>query len=285
MVATSEAGPCRERGFVLHTGGVTLVFDGDRLLAAADVARAALVEDGQQPGRHLESTPEGEWAVAHYFEADLPGYRGWQWCVVVAGAPGHDEITVSEIVLLPGEGSLLAPNWVPWNERIAAGDLTPGDVLAAEPDDHRLVPNQVDTADEFRFDDDSTDPDDIGQIAGEIGLGRRRLLSPEGRDEAAQRWHDGDFGPHSDMAAAAQFNCATCGFYLPIAGALRPAFGVCANEYSADGQVVAADYGCGAHSDVAAPRGQGSPAYDAFDDGVLEIVHVTAADAGGEATS
>ncbi|AZG45594.1 DUF3027 domain-containing protein [Gordonia insulae] len=262
---------------------MTLAFDGDRLLAAVDVARTALVDDGQQPGAHLESTLEGDWAVAHYFEADLAGYRGWQWCVVLAGSPGTDDITVSEMVLLPGEGSLLAPNWVPWNERVAAGDLTPGDVLAADPDDRRLVPNQIDTGDEFRFDSEEVDPDEIGQIAGELGLGRRRLLSPEGRDDAAQRWYDGDFGPHTDMAAAAAFSCATCGFYIPLAGALRPAFGVCANEYAADGHVVAADYGCGAHSDVAAPAGNGSPAYDAYDDGALEIVSV-AAGAGGDAT-
>lgn len=253
---------------------MTSAFDGDRLLAAVDVARDALVADGQRPGAHLDARPEGDWAVAHYFEAELAGYRGWQWCVVLAGSPGTDHITVSELVLLPGEDSLLAPAWVPWSQRVAPGDLSSGDVLAADPDDVRLVPNQVDTGDEFRASADDDDPDDIGQIAGELGLGRRRLLSREGRDEAAQRWHDGDFGPDTEMAAAAVYSCATCGFYLPLAGALRAAFGVCANEYSADGHVVAADYGCGAHSDVSAPAGNGSPAYDAYDDGALEIVSV-----------
>ncbi|GAC68323.1 DUF3027 domain-containing protein [Gordonia soli] len=255
---------------------MTDVFDGDRLLQAVDVARAALIDDGQQPGAHLDAGVEGDWAVAHYFAADIPGYRGWQWCVVLSGAPGSDEITVSEVVLLPGEGSLLAPTWVPWIERVAAGDLGPGDVLAADPDDVRLVPNQIDTEDEFHLDPDDDDPEDIGQIAGELGLGRRRLLSPEGRDEAAQRWFDGDFGPASEMAQAAPYPCCTCGFYVPLGGALRPAFGACANEYAADGRVVAADYGCGAHSDVAPPKGgEGSPAYDAYDDGAVEIVEIT----------
>ncbi|MFW0785451.1 DUF3027 domain-containing protein [Gordonia sp. CPCC 206044] len=264
---------------------MTLAFDGERLLNAVDVARAALVDDGQQPGKHLDASPEGDWAVTHYFEADLAGYRGWQWCVVLAGAPESDDITVSEVVLLPGEGALLAPAWVPWNQRVVPGDLSPGDMLAADTDDVRLVPNQVDTGDEFRFESED-DAEEFGQIAGELGLGRRRLLSPEGRDEAAQRWYDGEHGPHSDMAAAATYHCATCGFYLPLSGALRPAFGVCANEYSADGRVVAADYGCGAHSDITAPSGDGSPAYDAYDDGALEIVSVAAsADAGADATA
>lgn len=275
-----------------HTGAVTGVTDSARLVDAVEVASAALEAEGQRPGAHRQAVVEDDWAVAHYFDADLTGYHGWQWCVVVAGAPGVDHVTVSEVVLLPGEGALLAPDWVPWTERIAAGDMSPGDLLAAQPDDPRLVPNQIDTADEFSFepvdgaDEDidgdvapgATDADDLGQVAGELGLGRRRLLSREGRDEAAQRWYDGDFGPESEMARAAQFPCCTCGFYVPLSGALRAAFGVCANEYAADGHVVSAEYGCGAHSDVPAPKGgDGSPAYDAYDDGVLEIVAVGAA--------
>lgn len=251
-----------------------------RLIDAVDVARAALVDDGQQPGEHRMAVPEGEWAVAHYFDADLPGYRGWRWCVVVAGAPGAETVTVSELVLLPGAGALLAPDWVPWVERVASGDLTPGDMLAATPDDVRLVPNQIDTADEFRFDSQDAEPDDVAQVEGELGWGRHRLLSREGRDEAADRWHDGDFGPESEMARSAPFPCCTCGFYIPLSGALRAAFGVCANEFAADGHVVAADYGCGAHSDVVLPTGDGLPAYDAYDDGALEIVAAGAAPAG-----
>lgn len=264
---------------VLHTGTVTEVRNGERLLAAVDIARAALLDDGQQPGAHRRSVAEGDWAAAHYFDAELAGYRGWQWCVVLAGAPGSDEITLSEVVLLPGEGALLAPAWVPWSERITSDDLGPGDLLAAEPDDARLVPNQYDTGDEFRFDSESTEPDDIGQVAGELGLGRRRLLSAEGRADAAQRWYDGDFGPTSEMAQSAPFPCCTCGFYVPLSGALRAGFGACANEYAADGRVVSAEYGCGAHSDVKAPSGGGSPAYDAYDDGAIEIISGPARDA------
>lgn len=269
-------------GQMRHTGTVTGVMDDPRLLDAVEVARAALVEDGQEPGAYRAAIAEGDWAAAHYFDSDLPGYRGWQWCVVVAGAPGTDAVTVSEVVLLPGDGALLAPEWVPWNERIAPGDLTAGDTLAAEPDDPRLVPNHVDTsipsvADDYPADEvyaSAPDPEDVAQVAGQVGLGRKRVLSREGRDAAAQRWYDGEYGPGSEMALAASFPCCTCGFYIPLSGALRVGFGACANEYSADAHVVSAEYGCGAHSDMTAPSGEGSPAYDAYDDGVLEIVAV-----------
>jgi hypothetical protein len=46
---------------------------------------------------------------------------------------------------------------------------------------------------------------------------------------------------------------------------------------SADGRVVADEYGCGAHSETPAPPGIGSPAFDPFDDGVIEITEVVPA--------
>jgi hypothetical protein len=53
---------------------------------------------------------------------------------------------------------------------------------------------------------------------------------------------------------------------------------VCGNELSADGHVVDFQYGCGAHSDTPSPAGSGSPAYDPYDDGVLDITEKPAAD-------
>ncbi len=253
---------------LLHTKGVIVAVQTDLLQRAEDFARDVLVTEGEYPGGHLGARIENDFAVAHYFEAQLPGYRGWQWCVVLAGSPGSTALTVSEVVLLPGEGALLAPDWVPWSARVSPGDVGPGDLLAAPPDDPRLVPGQIDT-----LDVDPIDRDQVGQVDTEIGLGRKRLLSVDGRTEAAQRWYDGDHGPSSEMARSARYECVACGFYLPLAGALRPAFGVCANEYGADGAVVSGEYGCGAHSDTPMPPGgQGSPAFDAYDDGAVEIV-------------
>ncbi|MGB3301971.1 DUF3027 domain-containing protein [Gordonia sp. (in: high G+C Gram-positive bacteria)] len=246
---------------------MSVAFENGALVDAVAFAREALVAEGEIPGEHLGARAEGEYAATHYFSAQVPGYRGWQWCVVVAGAPASDEITVSELVLLPGDGALLAPEWVPWVDRVAAGDLSPGDMLAAPADDPRLVSGQIDT-----LDIDPVDRDQVGQVDAEIGLGRKRLLSFDGRAEAAQRWYDGEYGPTSAMARNSRHSCGTCGFYLPIAGALHGGFGVCANELSADGRVVSVEYGCGAHSDVKAPTGEGSPAYDAYDDGAIEIV-------------
>ncbi len=232
------------------------------LMGAVDEARAAVIEfSGEDTvGEYLGASFDDPTAATHRFLADMPGYRGWQWAVVVAAWPGADHATISEVVLVPGPTALLAPQWVPWHERVKPGDLSPGDLLAPPSDDPRLVPGFM----------ASGDPQ-VDEVAVEVGFGRRQVLSPLGRTEAAQRWHDGEFGPASAMARSTRRVCRDCGFYLPLSGALGLMFGVCGNEFSADGHVVDAEYGCGAHSDTPQPPGSGSPLFDPYDDGVLDL--------------
>lgn len=236
--------------------GPSALLDG-----AMDLARAAVLEfSGDAVGEYLGVTHEDANTATHRFLAEMPGYRGWQWAVVVAAYPGSDHVTVSEVVLVPGPTALLAPQWVPWEKRIRPGDLGPGDLLSPPADDPRLVAGYLLSGDSA-----------IDDTAVQIGLGRRRVLSAWGRADAAQRWHDGDYGPGSAMARSTKRACRDCGYFLPLAGSLGVMFGVCANEFSADGHVVDFSYGCGAHSDTPAPPGTGSPLYDAYDDGLVEI--------------
>jgi hypothetical protein len=249
----------------------------DLLAAAVEQARAAAVEaaDGDDlVGEHLGSAAEpagsqvlGE-ARTHTFASLLPGYVGWHWAVTLARVPGEDHVTVDEVVLLPGEQALLAPAWVPWHERLRPGDLSVGDVLPATEDDPRLVPS-------YAVDDDAADDVEAQAVASELGLGRERVLSAEGRVEAAARWSAGEFGPGSPMARHAPGPCGTCGYWLPLAGSLRGMVGVCANVYApADGRVVTVDYGCGAHSQATLAAGEPvevvtSARYDTSDFDVL----------------
>lgn len=232
------------------------------LTGAADQARAAVVEFSgpEMVGDYLGVGYEDPNTATHRFLAHLPGYQGWQWAVVVAAYPGADHATISEVVLVPGPTALLAPHWVPWEQRVRPGDLSPGDLLAPAADDPRLVPGY--TA--------SGDPQ-VDETAAEIGLGRRWVLSAEGRAEAAERWRTGDYGPESPMARSTKRVCRDCGFFLPLSGSLGALFGVCGNELSADGHIVDKLYGCGAHSDTPAPAGTGSPAYQPYDDGLLDV--------------
>ncbi len=232
------------------------------LANSVEQAHQAIAEfsGSQTIGEYLGIGYEEPPAATHRFLAHLPGYQGWQWAVVVAAYPGADHATVSEVVLVPGPSALLAPGWVPWEERVRPGDLAPGDLLAPLRDDPRLVPGYS----------ASGDPQ-VDEVAVELGLGRRRVMSAWGRSDAAQRWHDGDYGPGSQMARSTKRVCRDCGFYLPLAGSLGAMFGVCGNEMSADGHVIDFDYGCGAHSDTPAPAGSGSSALDFYDDGLLDV--------------
>jgi hypothetical protein len=232
------------------------------LMGAVEQARAALAEfSGPETiGEYLGASFEDPTSATHRFLADMPGYRGWQWAVVVAAYPGAEQATISELVLVPGPTALLAPKWVPWQDRVRPGDLGPGDLLAPPREDPRLVPGYL----------ASGDPQ-VDEAAAEAGLGRKQVLSRWGRVDAAQRWHDGEFGPGSAMARSTKRVCRDCGFYLPLSGSLGVMFGVCANEMSADGHVVDSEYGCGAHSDTPAPQLTGSPLYDPYDDGVIDL--------------
>jgi hypothetical protein len=231
------------------------------LNAAVDAARAAVKEfSGDTVGDYLGVTHEDPTAATHRFLANLPGYQGWQWAVVVAAYPGADHATISEVVLVPGPTALLAPQWIPWDQRVKPGDLGPGDLLAPQADDPRLVPGYT----------LSGDPQ-VDEVALEVGFGRRQVLSAWGREDAAQRWHDGEFGPDSAMARSTKRLCRDCGFYLPLAGSLGSMFGVCGNAMANDGRVVDFAYGCGAHSDTPVPAGTGSPLYEPYDDGVIDV--------------
>ena len=215
-------------------------------LAATDVARAALVElvgEGDV-GEHAGHQAEADRVVTHYFAAQHAGYQGWRWAVTVARAAHRREVTVDEIVLLPGPSAVVAPPWVPWRERVQAEDVAPGSLLPAEDSDPRLVPGYTGA-------DEDLDERAVRAVIEELGLGRARVLSPEGRVDVASRWYAGSHGPEAAVAQAAPAPCATCGFVVRLAGSLGNVFGVCANEYSpSDGKVVSFDHGCGAHSEA-----------------------------------
>ncbi len=101
----------------------------DVLAQAVDVARERLLEvvAADQLGEHLSATADGERLVTHRFAGNVAGYVGWTWFISLARVPRSKEITVCELGLIPGDGALLAPEWVPWSARV-----TPEDIEAEE---------------------------------------------------------------------------------------------------------------------------------------------------------
>lgn len=254
----------------------------DLAVAAVDAARAALLEQvgAAAVGDFDQSVVEGDGVVTYFFASTQAGYPGWRWAVTLAQPDGQDHPTIDEVVLLPSSSSITAPAWVPWRERIRSGDLSPGDLLPADEDDPRLVPAYL-TGDpgDWSVEEAETSAEDRAQVkavAVELGLGRARVLSLEGRDLAAQRWHDGEQGPDVPLAQSAPAQCYSCGFLIQLAGPLSSRFGVCANEFANDdGRVVAFKHGCGAHSDAQLRKKQlppplPDPVFDTVSRGDLE---------------
>lgn len=245
----------------------------DRLCAEAiDLAREA-AEEVARPnpvGEHLAAVAEGDRVVTHFFDCAEPGYRGWRWAVTVARASRARVVTVDETVLLPGPEALLPPQWVPWSERLRPGDLGPGDLLPSEPEDLRLEPGYAVEPTEAKAEPAPTGMPEVAEVAEELGMARPRVLSRYGLELAADRWHDA-FGPDSPTAQAAPAPCVSCGYLLPMAGALRRGFGVCANEYApADGRVVSLSFGCGAHSEAAVVPAPPPPPLPVIDEMLID---------------
>ena len=213
--------------------------------AAIELARHALEEvtDPITVGEYVAAAPDAERLVTHLFDCTLSGYRGWRWAVTLSRVPRSRTATVCEMELLPGEEALLAPAWVPWADRLEPGDITRSDRLPRKETDERLEPGW-----------EATGEDADAVALDELDLGRPRVLSAQGVASAAERWYGGDHGPDAEGVRKAHATCSTCGFFVPMAGALRAIFGVCANEWATDdGSVVSLDHGCGAHSETDLP--------------------------------
>jgi hypothetical protein len=222
---------------------------------------------------------EDERVVTHFFASTDAGYLGWRWAVTITRAPRQKAVTLNEIVLLPGDEAVRPPEWVPYKDRVAAGDLGPGDLVPTAEDDPRLVPGYL-VGDEAL---DAANAREQREVIREVGLGREVVLSVEGRDEAAERWYDGAHGPDDPIAKVAPGRCGSCGFLVRLSGPLALRFGVCANASSpSDGHAVSFDHGCGAHSDVREEPSQHQPStpqpfhdtltFDTWGDAELEII-------------
>ena len=122
------------------------------------IARDALAEITPSGtfGDFLSETDEGEGVYTLLFAATMGGYPGWHWTVSVAELPDSAP-TVLEAELLPGDGSLLAPDWVPWSDRLVGGeDLDDLEGLDDADLDDADLDDDLDDLD----DDHGDDPDD-----------------------------------------------------------------------------------------------------------------------------
>jgi hypothetical protein len=179
----------------------------ERLLGARDLALAALHEitPPATVGPPAGYLPEADGVISLRFENRLGGYPGWYWTVSVAQV-GDEEPTVLEAELLPGEGALLAPEWVPWAERLAEYRAHQAELAASaqhdpadgEPEDADELEEDVDADDADVDDLDEDDLDDEESARPRLHAGDLDGVDIDELDESASVEGDSDDEPSGD---------------------------------------------------------------------------------------
>lgn len=125
-----------------------------------DVAFAALLEitDESAIGAPAGQTDEGDGVVSVLFDSAMPGYPGWKWTVSIAQL-ADTEPSVLEVELMPAEGALLSPDWVPWSDRLAEYNAAQA-AEVSEASESEDSDDDSDSDDDDDDDDDSDDSDD-----------------------------------------------------------------------------------------------------------------------------
>jgi hypothetical protein len=128
----------------------------------SELARRALTEitPDETIGAEADPVDDEPGVTSVRFATLLPGYPGWHWTVSVAHLDG-EEPSVLEAELMPGDGSLLAPDWVPWADRLAemkAQEAHDGD---EDEDDDESDDADADSDDDDEDDDESDDSEGV----------------------------------------------------------------------------------------------------------------------------
>jgi hypothetical protein len=134
------------------------------VITAAHAALLEITEEATVGSLLGVDEPEAGVVDVLYASA-MPGYPDWRWTVSVSVLDGIDAPSVLELELLPGEGSILAPEWVPWAERVTDADTAEGD---DDSDDD--LDDDDDDDDDDESDDDLEDDDDSDEEIDEIDL-------------------------------------------------------------------------------------------------------------------
>lgn len=132
--------------------------------AATPLALAALAEitPTDTIGDVVDHETRDDGVTIVRFQTKLLGYVGWFWTVAIAAVDDADP-TVLEAELLPGDDALLAPDWVPWSQRLeeykAHQAAAEAERKAAESEESK-DPGDADDEDDDDSGDDSDDDSD-----------------------------------------------------------------------------------------------------------------------------
>jgi hypothetical protein len=138
-------------------------------------------------GDLLSETVEDDGVFTLRFASAMLGYPGWVWTVSLAELP-DEHPTVLETELMPGDGALLAPDWVPWSERLE--EYRAAQAAAGEPDE-TLAEREDDEDDEDDLEDDDLEEDDGIDIEAAAETSDLLAVGEDEQDEPEPEPDDG----------------------------------------------------------------------------------------------
>jgi len=149
-----------------------------------DRARLAAVESAPANGvgEFLAQSEEEENVFTFLFAAKMKGYVGWNWSVSLFA--NDEDATISEVTLMPGDDSLIAPNWIPWSERLADYKALQAELEAQA----ALEAEENEESD----DDEDADEEEEAESADETEAFEEAELTPELADVSPDAEQDSD---------------------------------------------------------------------------------------------
>ncbi|WP_254259447.1 DUF3027 domain-containing protein [Leucobacter chinensis] len=140
------------------------------IVQSTNLALTALQEvtDVETIGAFVGHEAEDETTATLFFECLLPGYPGWRWAASLAQVSPDDPVTVLEVEMLPGDDSLVAPEWVPWAERLAAYRESQAQLAEEERAADEDARELDDDDDDFDDDEDDVMDNDYSDFDSEV---------------------------------------------------------------------------------------------------------------------
>lgn len=133
------------------------------------LARDALLEitPAATVGALAGRVEESGGAVSLQFLSTMPGYPDWRWTVSLAEVE-VEAPTVLEVELMPGSGAVLAPDWIPWSDRLAEYTAAQGEPGSDDDPDSDDDDAEGDSEDDDEPDDDSEDDESDDELDDDV---------------------------------------------------------------------------------------------------------------------
>lgn len=152
-----------------------------------EVALEALKEVAQGTfGDFVDEKEIEKGAIDLRFLCTMRGYDGWHWVVTLTQPDKRKEAMVAEINLMAGENALLAPEWVPWAERLAQfrAELKEAGKANSDAEADELIADMASALSDHEQADETQDDADAGGVKPPLKARvRKRLIKREQQEE------------------------------------------------------------------------------------------------------